>query len=135
VAVASTPTKSPPMSRLLENSVRRCIFHALGACAASLALAALAAPLRADGAIPYFAQTPGTTVAGRPGDVSEASLKRSLTTPSAEGRWGDLPQFGHELFAPLTTPANPANAASAGGGATVPDAFLPPETGPVAPDY
>src|SRR5439155_1897558 len=75
----------------------------------------LAGPVRAQSSTPYFARTGETQ--DRPGDAFQKSLKRSLTPPSADGRWGDLPQFGRDLFQP-------------GAGA-----FTPPETGPVDPDY
>src|SRR6185295_17726989 len=82
-------------------------------------LVGLAAPVAAD-PIPYFARTGETReadAANRPGDALDKSVRQSLTTLSLEGRWGDLPQFGRDLF-------------QAGS-----PAFTPSETGPVDPDY
>ena len=75
----------------------------------------LTSPLAAQDTTPFFARTGKPE--DRPGDVFEKSLRRSLTAPSAEGRWGDLPQFGRDLFQPGSA------------------AFTPPESGPVDPDY
>ena len=52
-----------------------------------------------------------------PGENVEASLLRSLRTPSADARWRGLPVFGRELF---TTPETP---------------LTPVENAPVGPDY
>jgi protein involved in polysaccharide export with SLBB domain len=104
------------MGKSRRSAAHRCVFHVLRRASFVVALVACLAPgAFGQVAVPYF--TRGGDSDGRPGDVMGSSLRHSLTSPSAEGRWGDLSQFGRDLFQPGT------------------GAFAPPESGPVDPQY
>src|SRR5689334_14838618 len=97
------------------------------AAAAAAAEAAAASARSAPVAVPST-DTPATpddqavleqVLDGRlPGDQTNASLRRALTSPSAESRWRGLPLFGRDLF-------HPGSEAM----------FAPLENAPVSPDY
>ncbi len=106
----------PPHSQFRSRGRPGTALYGLRVAAVTFVLCAgLAAAVRAQTAVPYYAHTGDSN--GQPGDVLGSTLRRSLTAPSAEGRWGDLPQYGRDLFLP---------------GA---NAFAPPESGPVDPQY